>query len=36
LSALLLALPVGQSSLVRGGVALFHLASSVKRFFTRR
>jgi hypothetical protein len=36
LSALLLALPVGQAPLLRGGIALFRLASSVRTFFKRR
>ena len=36
LSALLLALPAGQAPLVRGGIALFRLASSVRTFFKRR
>ena len=36
LSALLLALPAGQTPLVRGGIALFRLASSVRSFFKRR
>ena len=36
LSALLLALPAGLTPLVRGGIALFHLAGSVRRLFSRR
>jgi hypothetical protein len=36
LSALLLALPAGQTPLVRGGIALFRLASSVRALFKRR
>jgi len=36
LSALLLALPAGQTPLVRGGIALFRLASSVRTLFKRR
>lgn len=36
LSALLLALPAGQTPIVRGGLALFNLASSVRTFFKRR
>jgi len=35
LSALLLALPAGRSPVVRGGIALIQLATSVKRLFTR-
>jgi len=35
LSALMLALPTGRSSLLRGGIALFQLAGSVKRLFSR-
>ena len=36
LSALMLALPTGRFSVLRGGMALFQLAGSVKRLFTRR
>jgi predicted O-methyltransferase YrrM len=36
LSAMLLALPVGRSPIVRGGVALLQLGTSVWRLFTRR
>ena len=36
LSALLLALPAGQTPIVRGALALFNLASSVRAFFKRR
>jgi hypothetical protein len=36
LSALLLALPAGRTPLVRGGIALLHLAGSVRRLFSRR
>jgi hypothetical protein len=36
LSALLLALPVGQAPIVRGGIALFRFARSVRTFFKRR
>lgn len=36
LSALMLALPAGQTPLVRGGIALFRLASSVRTLFKRR
>ena len=35
LSALMLALPTGRSSLLRGGIALFQLAGSVKQLFSR-
>ena len=35
LSALLLALPAGRSPIVRGGIALVQLATSVKRLFSR-
>lgn len=36
LSALVLALPAGQAPLLRGGIALFRLANSVRTFFKRR
>ena len=36
LSALLMALPAGQAPLLRGGIALFRLASSVRALFKRR
>jgi hypothetical protein len=36
LSALLLALPAGRSRLIRGGIALFHIAGSVKRLISHR
>ena len=36
LSALVMALPVGGTPAVRGGVALLHLAGSVRRLFLRR
>jgi hypothetical protein len=36
LSALLLALPGGQAPLVRGGLALYRLANSVRTLFKRR
>ena len=35
LSALLLALPSGRSSILRGGIALFQLAGSVKQLIAR-
>lgn len=35
LSAMLLALPAGRSPIVRGGIALLQLASSVRRLFAR-
>lgn len=36
LSALLLVLPAGRAPLVRGGIALLHLAGSVKRLLSPR
>jgi len=36
LSALLMMLPVGRTPLVRGGIAMLHLAGSVRRLFSRR
>jgi len=36
LSALLLALPAGKSRVVRGGIAMFHLAGSLKRLISGR
>jgi hypothetical protein len=36
LTALLLALPTGRIPLVRGGIAILHLAGSVRRLFARR
>ena len=36
LSALLLALPGGQAPLVRGGIALYRFAKSVRTLFKRR
>ena len=36
LSALLLVLPAGRSRLIRGGIAMFHLAGSVKRLLSSR
>jgi hypothetical protein len=36
LSALLLALPTGRVPLIRGGIAILHLAGSVRRLFARR
>lgn len=36
LSALLMMLPVGRTPLVRGGIAMLHLAGSVRRLFARR
>jgi hypothetical protein len=36
LSALLLVLPAGRSRLIRGGIAMFHLAGSVKRLLSPR
>lgn len=36
LSALLLALPMGVSRVVRGGIAAFQLAGSVKKLLSRR
>src|SRR5262245_40387912 len=36
LSAMLLTLPAGRSPIVRGGIALFQLASSVRRLFAKQ
>ena len=36
LSAMLLALPAGRSPIVRGGIAVLQLASSVRRLFSRQ
>jgi hypothetical protein len=36
LSALLMMLPVGRTPLVRGGIAMLHLAGSVRRLCSRR